>query len=61
MHVTVIDANDNPPIISVNGSDTVEEVTRSVEEQQDPGVLVFVIDVSLLIKVYCNGVYFTHS
>lgn len=46
MHVTVEDVNDNPPIIYVNGSDTVEEVTKSVEEQQDPGVLVFVIDVS---------------
>ncbi len=43
MHVSVLDANDNGPVISVNGSN---EVTVQVEEQQGAGVLVYVIEVN---------------
>ena len=42
----MLDTNDNGPEISVNGSKAIEEVVMKVEEQQEAGVLVFVIEVA---------------
>ena len=49
VQISVLDENDNGPVIFVNGSDSIIQVDRSVEEEQEPGVLIFVIDVSSLI------------
>ena len=45
VHVQVLDANDNGPMISVNGSQAITEVNRQLEEEQEVGVLVFVVEV----------------
>ena len=45
VQVTIVDVNDNGPVIIVNGSVTETMVTRNLEEAQAPGQLIFVIDV----------------
>lgn len=47
VYVTVANINDNSPVISVNGSSDIEEVTLPVEEAQLSGLLVFVVEVLL--------------
>ncbi|XP_011407489.2 PREDICTED: protocadherin Fat 4-like [Amphimedon queenslandica] len=42
--VSVLDQNDNGPVIRVNNSDTVTHVTANVSEGLQPGQLVFVVD-----------------
>lgn len=41
--ISVLDFNDNPPIITVNGSAAVESVTVEVGEGQSAGQLVYVV------------------
>lgn len=53
--MTILDANDNGPVIIVNGSVTETMVTRNLEEDQAPGQLIFVVDVrtgSIIIKSF---------
>ena len=47
VEISVIDVNDNPPIIAVNGSTDISFVQVSVGEEQDPGQLVYVVVVSV--------------
>lgn len=49
VYITVGNINDNMPMISVNGSTDVEEVTVMVEEAQSMGLLVFVVEVLLTV------------
>ena len=46
VEISVLDVNDNAPIISVNGSNTVFTVHVSIGEMQEPGQLVYVVVVS---------------
>ena len=43
VEITVLDINDNPPVITVNGSTVVTEVHVSVGEGQASGQLVYVV------------------
>lgn len=50
--ISVLDVNDNAPIITVNGSADVTTVTESIGEGQEPGQLVYVVVVSLSKYTY---------